>query len=326
MMWEVPKHALFALVSAFSSWGKVMSLDRTKIGWIGAGKMGGPMSRRLIDAGAAVAVHDPVAANLDAVVAAGARAATSNRDATNGANIIVSMIPNDAVLRAVTFEDEGIFAALAPGAIYVDMSTVSPQVSAEVAAAAAAAGIDYLRAPVSGSVALAAAGNLTIMVSGPKDAADKCADMFAAMSAENFYLGEDDQARYLKLVINLLVGSSSAVLAEALTLGRKGGLDWAQMIDVIGVSAAASPYIQYNVAPLKARDFTPQFTSEQMVKDSRLICDAGASAGVPMAIGDAMLQTFVSTVEAGYGEDNLTAAIKLLEQRAGLDDLYPEDA
>lgn len=298
-----------------------MSLSETRVGWIGAGKMGGPMSRRLVDAGAALAVYDPVAPNLDAVVAAGARAASSNRDVIVDADIVVSMIPNDAVLRAITIGEDGVFANLAPGTIYVDMSTVSPEVSADVAAAAAAAGIGYLRAPVSGSVALAAAGKLTIMVSGPKDAADKCADVFAAMSAQHYYLGVDDQARYLKLVINLLVGTSSAVLAEALTLGRKGGLDWEQMIDIIGVSAAASPYIQYNVAPLKARDFTPQFTSDQMVKDSRLICDAGAIAGVPMAIGDAMLKTFEDTVAAGYGEDNLTAAIKLLEQRSGLDEL-----
>lgn len=298
-----------------------MSLDGTKVGWIGAGKMGGPMSRRVIGAGAALAVYDPVAANVEAVVATGARAASSNQDVVAGADIVVSMIPNDAVLKAITVGDEGIFANLAPGTIYVDMSTVSPDVSAEVAAAATAADIDYLRAPVSGSTALAETGKLTIMVSGPKDAADKCADMFAAMSAQHFYLGVDDQARYLKLVINLLVGTTGAVLAEALTLGRKGGLDWEQMIDVIGVSAAASPYIQYNVAPLKARDFSPLFSTDQMVKDSRLICDAGASAGVPMAIGNAMLQTFMDTVEAGYGEDNLTAAIKLLEQRSGLDEL-----
>ncbi len=298
-----------------------MSLDGTKVGWIGAGKMGGPMSRRLIGAGATLAVFDPVAANLEALVATGARAASSNKDVVVDANIVVSMIPNDAVLRAITVGVDGIFANLAPGTIYVDMSTVSPELSAEVAAAAAAAGIDYLRAPVSGSTALAEAGKLTIMVSGPKDAADKCAEMFAAMSAQHFYLGVDDQARYLKLVINLLVGTTGAVLAEALTLGRKGGLDWEQMIDVIGASAAASPYIQYNVSPLKARDFSPQFSTEQMVKDSRLICEAGASAGVPMAIGNAMLQTFLDTVEAGYGEDNLTAAIKLLERRSGLDEL-----
>ncbi len=298
-----------------------MGLDGAKIGWIGAGKMGGPMSRRLVAAGADVVVHDPVEANMDAVVAAGARAASSNRDAGAGANIVVSMIPNDAVLRAVTIEDEGIFADLAPGTIYVDMSTVSPEVSAQVAAAAATAGIPHVRATVSGSTMLAEAGKLTVMVSGPKDAADVCAALFDAMSAHHFYLGAEEQARYLKLVINLLVGSSAAVLAEALTLGRKGGLDWAQMIDVIGASVAASPYIQYNVEPLKAQDLSPMFSTERMVKDSRLISEAGASGGVPLAIGDAMLQTFLDTAEAGYGEDNLTAAIKLLEQRAGLDEL-----
>jgi 3-hydroxyisobutyrate dehydrogenase-like beta-hydroxyacid dehydrogenase len=208
-----------------------------------------------------------------------------------------------------------------PGSIYVDMSTVSPEVSAEVSAAAEAAGIAYLRAPVSGSIALAEVGKLTIMVSGPAAAYERCEPIFDAMGAQNFYLGDGDQARYLKLVINLLVGTTGAVLAEALTLGRKGGLDWNQMIDVIGVSAAASPYIQYNVAPLKARDFTPQFTTEQMVKDSRLISKAGHAAGVPLAIGDAMLATFEQTIEAGYGGENLTAAIKMIEAKSGLDEL-----
>ena len=298
-----------------------MSLADTSVAWIGAGKMGGPMSRRVLDAGATLAVFDPVASNAEAVAAAGGRVASSNVDAVAGAEIVVSMIPNDAVLKAITMGDDGIFSVLSPDTIYVDMSTVSPETSAEVASAATDAGIAYLRAPVSGSTALAEAGNLTIMVSGPQDAAERCAELFAAMGAQHFYLGTEEQARYLKLVVNLLVGTTGAVLAEALTLGRKGGLDWEQMLDVIGVSAAASPYVQYNLAPLKARDFSPLFSTEQMVKDSKLICDAGANAGVPLAIGGAMLQMFMDTVEAGYGEDNLTAAIKLLEKNSGLGDL-----
>ncbi|MDA0786557.1 MAG: NAD(P)-binding domain-containing protein, partial [Proteobacteria bacterium] len=108
-----------------------MSLDGTKVGWIGAGKMGGPMSRRVIGAGATLAVFDPVTANVDAIVAAGARAAGSNQDVIVDADIVVSMIPNDAVLKAITIGEEGIFADLAPGTIYVDMSTVSPEISAE---------------------------------------------------------------------------------------------------------------------------------------------------------------------------------------------------
>ena len=279
------------------------------------------MSRCVIAAGAKVAVYDPVVASVEAVVSAGARAASSNQDAVSDADVVVSMIPNDTVLTDITFGEDGIFSELKPGTTYVDMSTVSPQASATVATAAAAAGIEYLRAPVSGSTALAAAGNLTIMVSGPKDAAASCANLFEAMGAQHFYLGNNDQARYLKLVVNLLVGTTGAVLAEALTLGRKGGLDWEQMLDVIGESVAASPYVRYNLEPLKARDFSPLFSTEQMVKDSKLICDAGTEAGVPLAIGSVMLQTFLDTAEAGYGEENLTAAIRLLEQRAGLKEL-----
>jgi len=292
-----------------------------KIGWIGAGKMGGPMSCNIMTAGGQVTVFDPVPENVAGVVAAGGTAAASNVALAADSEIVFSMIPNDAVLRSVTLGEAGIFVVMKPGSIYVDMSTVSPEVSAEVSAAAEAAGIAYLRAPVSGSIALAEAGKLTIMVSGPAAAYERCEPIFDAMGAQNFYLGDGDQARYLKLVINLLVGTTGAVLAEALTLGRKGGLDWNQMIDVIGVSAAASPYIQYNVAPLKARDFTPQFTTEQMVKDSRLISEAGHAAGVPLAIGDAMLATFEQTIEAGYGGENLTAAIKMIEAKSGLDEL-----
>ena len=292
-----------------------------KIGWIGAGKMGGPMSCNIMTAGGQVTLFDPIPENVSGVVAAGGTAAASNVALAAVSEIVFSMIPNDAVLRSVTLGKAGIFVVMKPGSIYVDMSTVSPEVSAEVSAAAEAAGIAYLRAPVSGSIALAEAGKLTIMVSGPAAAYERCEPIFDAMGAQNFYLGDGDQARYLKLVINLLVGTTGAVLAEALTLGRKGGLDWNQMIDVIGVSAAASPYIQYNVAPLKARDFTPQFTTEQMVKDSRLISEAGHAAGVPLAIGDAMLATFEQTIEAGYGGENLTAAIKMMEAKSGLDEL-----
>lgn len=298
-----------------------MSLNDLKIGWIGAGKMGGPMSRNLVAAGAEVIVFDPVAANVEAVVAGGAQAGASNQDLAQRADIVVSMIPNDVVLRSIALGDDGILATMKSGATYLDMSTVSPQASAEISADAEAKGIGYVRAPVSGSTVLAEAATLTIMASGPKASYEKCVPLFEVLGAQNFYLGDSEQARYLKLVVNLLVGTTGAVLAEALTLGRKGGLDWQQMLDVIGVSAAASPYVQYNLAPLKARDFSALFTTEQMVKDSRLIRDAGEATGVPLAIGQAMLQMFEDTIEAGYGEENLTAAIKMLESKSGLDEL-----
>ena len=132
-----------------------MSLEGDKVGWVGTGNMGSPMSHCLIGDGASVAVFDPAADNMSAAVSVGARAGTSNHDVAADAEFVFSMIPDDDVLRAVALGDGGVLSAMSPGSVYVDMSTVSPEVSGEVAAAADAAGIGYLRAPVSGSTILA---------------------------------------------------------------------------------------------------------------------------------------------------------------------------
>lgn len=295
-----------------------MSLDGLKVGWIGTGNMGSPMSRCLIGAGASVAVFDPAADNMAASVAAGARAGTSNHDAAADAEFVFSMIPDDDVLRAVALGDGGVLSALQPGSVYVDMSTVSPEVSGEVAGAAAVAGIAFVRAPVSGSTILAEAGNLTIMASGPQDAYGRCEPLFEAMSAIQFYVGEGEQARYMKLVLNLLAASTIAALAEALTFGRQGGLDWNVMLDVIGDSVVASPIVKYSLPPLKARDFSPAFSTDLMTKDMGLICAAATGVGVPTEIADAVRLLYVATAEGGQGADNLTAAIRHLERQVGL--------
>jgi len=295
-----------------------MSIANTKIGWVGTGNMGSPMSRCLIGGGASVAVYDPAADNMSASVAAGGRAGTSNHDVAADAEFVFSMIPDDDVLRAVALGDGGVLSAMPSGSVYVDMSTVSPEVSGEVAAAAKAAGIAFVRAPVSGSTILAEAGNLTIMASGPRAAYGRCEPLFGAMAAIQFYVGEGEQARYMKLVLNLLAASTIAALAEALTFGRKGGLDWNVMLDVIGDSVVASPIVKYSLPPLKARDFSPAFSTDLMTKDLGLICEAAAGVGVPTEIADAVRRLYVATAEGGQGADNLTAAIRQMERQVGL--------
>lgn len=295
-----------------------MSIANTRIGWVGTGNMGSPMSRCLIGEGASVAVFDLVADNMSASVAAGARAGGSNHDVAADAEFVFSMISDDDVLRAVALGDGGVLSAMQAGTVYVDMSTVSPEVSGEVAVAANTAGIAFVRAPVSGSTILAEAGNLTIMASGPGSAYERCEPLFGAMAAIQFHVGEGEQARYMKLVLNLLAASTIAALAEALTFGRKGGLDWNIMLDVIGDSVVASPLIKYSLPPLKARDFSPAFSTDLMTKDMGLICEAAAGVGVPTEIADAVRQLYLATVAGGQGADNLTAAIRHIERQVGL--------
>jgi 3-hydroxyisobutyrate dehydrogenase len=165
---------------------------------------------------------------------------------------------------------------------------------------------------------LADAGNLTIMVSGPEEAYQRCRPLLDAMAAKQFYVGEAEQARYMKLVLNLLAGSLIAALAEALALGRKGSLDWNVMLDVIGDSVVAAPLIKYSLPPLKARDFSPAFATDLMTKDMGLICEAAANVGVPTDIADAVRRLYEATAGGGQGADNLTAAIRQIERQIGL--------
>ena len=272
------------------------------LGWIGAGKMGGPMSRRLVEAQHRVLVLEPDAENRALAIEAGAKVAVDLAAVGTQASIIFSMIPNDAVFRHIVLGEGGLAGTMARGAVLVDMSTVSPAVSTDVAVALAARGIDYLRAPVSGSTALAKAGALSVMASGPRAVYDRVEPLLAAISAKRFYLGDAEQARYLKLVVNSLVGATSSLLAEALAFGRKGDLSLADMLDVIGQSAVASPLIGYKRDMVVSGDYAPAFTVEQMIKDFDLIMDTARADHVPMMLAALVRQQYERAFADGDGQ------------------------
>jgi 3-hydroxyisobutyrate dehydrogenase len=138
------------------------------------------------------------------------------------------------------------------------------------------------------------------------------------MSTRQYYVGEDQQARYLKLAINHLVGSTAVLLAEALTLGTKGGLDWAEMLDVIGDSVAASPLVKYKLDPLKKRDFSPAFSSRQMLKDMSLVVDAGVEAGVPMTAATLVREQFARYAQGDGADLDFFSIVRAVEAQAGL--------
>lgn len=273
-------------------------MTRQTIGWIGAGKMGGPMSRRLVEAQHRVIVLDPDEQSRALAAAAGAEIADDLRRLATTADIVFSMIPNDAVLDHIVCSPDGLAAHMSAGSVLVDTSTVSPATSRAVAECLAARGIQYVRAPVSGSTALADAGTLSVMASGPRAAYERVEALLATFSARRFYLGDGEQARYLKLVVNTLVGATSSLLAEALAFGRKGGLSDQAMLDVITQSAVASPLIGYKRDMIVSGDFTPAFTVEQMMKDLDLIMGTARTDHVPMFLAALVRQQY----EAAYAD------------------------
>lgn len=289
-----------------------------RIGWIGLGKMGEPMARNLLAAGHDVTVHNRTEAKAAPLAAAGAHVAPSPGEAARNAEILFSMLADDKALREMLLGQDGAVAHLRPGGLLIEMSTVSPAISAELAQAAAACGIAYLRAPVSGSVAFAASAKLTVLASGPRAAYEAALPLLGAISAKQFHVGENCEARVLKLVVNMMVGVSAAMMGEAMALGLKNGLDRSSMLEVIGASAVASPLIGYKLDALRTRNYPPAFEARMMGKDFDLILGAARASGTPMPLAALVREGFSAMVAQGDGEADFFKYAELATRMAGI--------
>ena len=286
------------------------------VGWVGVGKMGLPMASHLLAAGHRVTACDTVPAAVQAIVARGARAAESPAAAARDADAVFSSIPDDAALRAVALGDAGVLAGARRGAVYVDTSTVSPTVSAEIAAAAAAKGVNYLRVTVSGNNKMAEGKALTVIASGDRPVYEECRPLLAQFGPTQYYVGEAEQSRTLKLAINLMVYATIGGLAEALALGQRGGLDWEQMLDVMAASAIGSPLLRNKSADLKKRDFSPTYSCLQARKDLTLINGAAAAGGIPAPLAAELARMIEDCIANGSADEDYAAMIKAVQRRA----------
>ncbi|MCZ6765222.1 MAG: NAD(P)-dependent oxidoreductase, partial [Alphaproteobacteria bacterium] len=249
------------------------------------------------------------------------RAAATPAEAASEASLIFSTIPDDDALEVLALGTDGLIGGMRPGSVYCDLSTVSPTSSARVAAACDAAAVLYLRAAISGSVALAQAGKLTILASGPHTAFARCEPVFAHFSATRLHVGEAEEARVLKLMINNIAAATTAAVAESIAFGRKGGVDYDIILDVIASSVVASPLIQYKIDPLRRRDFSPTFTTRLMIKDMQILARTAAEFGCDLPLGTASVAVFEDQEREGYGDEDFFAGVKMMERRAGLEDL-----
>jgi 3-hydroxyisobutyrate dehydrogenase-like beta-hydroxyacid dehydrogenase len=287
------------------------------VGFIGLGNMGQPMAGRLLEAGFSLTVCDLVKARTDDLAKRGAKAVGTPKEVAAQSDVTISMIPDGPALKKVAFGDNGVLAGTKPGSIFIDMSTVDPESSVKVAKAAGKRGVKMLRAPISGSTVLAKEGKLTIFASGDKETYDKCQKIFSTMGQKTFYVGAEDEARYLKLVLNMMVGTTCQMLAEALTFGEKAGLDWNQMLEIIEGSVVASPLVSYKIVPLAKRNFTPAFTASMMAKDFDLALAAGQKLGAPMPT-TSLVRQFLGMLETtGRGELDFSALLLLMEELGG---------
>lgn len=282
--------------------------------FVGVGKMGLPMAGHLHVAGHAVTAFDPVDERRAAAAARGMKVAASLCAALPEAPFVFSSLPDDAALLAVAAD---IAATGRQGAVWVDTSTVSPEASRRAADLVAARGIAALRCPVSGNNVMAARRLLTVFASGPRPAFEAVQPMLACWGLQQLYLGEGDEARYAKLAVNLLIVGTSTMLAEALALGERGGIEWGALWQVVESSAAASPIVKAKAPALRAGDYTPTFTVTQMQKDVSLIRAAAAALGVATPVADLAAAALGRAEAAGEAGDDYAVVIRDA-RRAGL--------
>jgi 3-hydroxyisobutyrate dehydrogenase len=275
-----------------------------KIGFIGLGNMGAPMAANLVAAGHAVTGFDLAAPAPEGVAMAASAAA-----AAEGAEVVITMLPNGAILRAVAAE---VIPAMVPGAVLLDCSTVDVDSARAVATMAEAAGLGALDAPVSGGVGGAAAGTLTFMVGGSDAAFSKARSLFEVMGQKAVHCGPAGNGQAAKICNNMILGVTMIATCEAFALADKLGLDRQAMFDVVSTSSGQS-WSMNNYCPAPGvgpkspadNDYKPGFAADLMLKDLRLSQAAaeGADADTPMGqLAAALYARFVEE-EGGSGRD-----------------------
>jgi 3-hydroxyisobutyrate dehydrogenase-like beta-hydroxyacid dehydrogenase len=264
---------------------------------IGLGHMGTAIAERLVDAGL-----EPLVWNRTPEKAASlqARTAASPADLAASVDVVLTSLANDEALETVAAD---IAAGARPGTVLVDLSTVSPEASARVAAL----GLDYVRAPVSGNPAVVRAGNLAFIVSGPAEAIERVEPILLAIGRSVHVVGEAEEARIVKLAVNLVIGGIAELLAEALVLGEASGVSRRALLEVMGDSAAGAPFVKYKTEALLNDDFSATFTTALMEKDVDLMLEAAEEAGVELPIAAHLKELLQATAADGYADHDFMA-------------------
>lgn len=278
-------------------------------GWIGLGNMGTPMARRLLAAGLPVTAYNRSPAKAEALRAEGATVAPTPAAVLDAAQVVFLMVSDDQAIRELFTGEQGLLQSVATGKLIINMSTVSPGVSQEMAELSRAHGHKYLDAPVSGSVKQAETGQLAIMVGGEEDAFQQAEPLFAHLGKLALRVGITGAGNNAKLAMNTLLGFQTQGLAEAVLFAQKHGLQTADLLELIKSSALASVFINLKGEAILNENYQAAFALKLLAKDLRLAKAEGSST--PLA--NVVYQTF-QEAEATHGDEDVIAILKHLNE------------
>jgi len=291
-------------------------LPDQKIGFIGLGIMGKPMSKNLLKAGFKLVVHDVVPQPVEELVQAGAEKGASPKDVASRCAIIITMLPDGPEVEQVVLGPDGVLEGAAPGSLVIDMSSISPMVSQKVAAACEAKGVDFLDAPVSGGEPKAIQGTLAIMVGGKKEVFDRAVPVLERMGSSVTHTGPVGAGNVTKLANQIMVACNIAAMGEALVLATKAGLDPEIVFEAVKGGLAGSTVLNFKAPMVIARDFQPGFRIRLHHKDLRNALLAAESLQVPLPLTSQVQQMLISLLGEGKGELDHSAIVQFTEKLA----------
>ena len=289
-----------------------------KIGFIGLGIMGKPMAKNLMKAGHELVVYDVIAANVDNMVAAGAQAGASSKDVAEQCSFIITMLPNSPHVKTVVMGENGVLEGAQAGTVLVDMSSIAPLASQEIAAACGEKGVKMLDAPVSGGEPKAIDGTLAIMVGGDKELFDQVKDVLAVMGSSVVYCGTIGAGNTTKLANQIIVAANIAACAEAFILAKKAGVDPAVVFEAIKGGLAGSTVMNAKVPMMLERDFNPGFKIDLHIKDLNNAIDTGHGVGSPLPLTAQVMEMMQWLRKEKCGQDDHSALAKYYEYLAGV--------
>jgi 3-hydroxyisobutyrate dehydrogenase-like beta-hydroxyacid dehydrogenase len=269
--------------------------------------MGAPIADRILAGGFPLAVWNRTRERTDPYAERGAAVLDEPSQALAHADTCVTMLADDAVLSEVVLGDGGVLGGARAGTTLIDMSTVSVSVSERVAGAADRAGVEYLRAPVSGNPGVVASGNLTIMVSGRQDVVDASRQLLETIGPNVLYVGEGERARAAKLLLQILVGGTTELLAEAMIFGESVGLERPRVLEVLNASVLGSRFIGYKGEAMANADYSATFTTAMMIKDIDLVLDRAHETGITLPFTQQLRTLLDETSAAGYADADFGA-------------------
>jgi len=291
-----------------------------KIGFIGMGTMGAPMATRLVNAGYEVTVHNRTRAREEPVAAAGASRAATPRDAANGADVVITIVSDTPDVREVVLGEQGAIHGMSAGSVLIDMSTISPIATRDIASALAEKSVDMLDAPVSGGSEGAEQGTLSIMVGGEADVLEKVKPILEHLGKTITLVGGVSSGQITKAINQVIIAGTYAAVAEGMAIGLAAGIDINAAHQAVSGGAAGSWVLSNRAMNMVNGEYPLGFRTRLHRKDLNIALETARDLGVPIPVSAYVEQIETGLMKRGFGEEDVSNIARAVREAAGLDE------